>query len=578
VSRPQRLGGQGLRALPAIPVDIPGIIDSLPKLLVRLLQSLPAKLALTNEYTINGRTTTAFQWMYERRFGGGQSEPPAVGALRELRTQLAEDPTPFLGSYSSNRLRTADAQMESSAALPHVHLDDPRQFSMGWTNLHGLYQDMKVWEEFYAASLTNVEEANAQFWPTISGASNGFNLLILRQVARHATGNLYLIDLDIFQTLEPHVVYDIDRFTPATKTWLWQDPETKALRPIRIRVSGYQGQDEQVFTPTDPAWLYALQAAKTSITVYGIWLGHVYTWHIVSGAMQATFKEVVPADHPLYPMLAPHSNYNIAFNNILFLLWLQIGPPTSVVSPDEFLALCDEFAKTHRYFDDDPKNALRKRGLEQDDFTVHEPWDQFPVVRLYLTIWDATERYVRAVVDAMYADDDDVIRDAALMSWIAAARSPEGGNVRGLPRVDSRQTLKDVLTSFLYRITAHGVSHFGGTVHPALSFASNFPPCLHKRTIPAPDTVLSTQDLLDVLPSTDTLGWYIDFQYFFIYTTPHERFIPEGGVETELFFPGDAADPRNAALIRFRSEILDIAAAYDPLSFGARLWPLNIEL
>ena len=36
----------------------------------------------------------------------------------------------------------------------------------------------------------------------------------------------------------------------------------------------------QHFVKSDPAWLYALQAAKTSITVWGIWLGHVYHWHI----------------------------------------------------------------------------------------------------------------------------------------------------------------------------------------------------------------------------------------------------------------------------------------------------------
>ena len=448
---------------------------------------------------------------------------------------------------------------------------------MAWTNFNGVYQGAKPFEEFYAASLTSVEDANAQFWPTISGDTNSFNLLFLRKVARFARGTLYVIDLDIFRTLQPHVIEGIDRFTPATKTWLWQDLDTKELRPIGIRVSGYQGREQQTFTPTDPAWLYALQAAKTSIAVYGIWLGHVYTSHIVSGALQATLKEVLPVDHPLYLMLEPHSNYNNAFNNILFLLWLLIGPPTSLIGPEEFFLLCDEFARTRTFFDDDPKTALRNLGLEQDDFTVHEPWDQFPVVRRYLDIWDVTERYVGAVVDATYADDGAVIGDAALMSWIAAARSPQGGNLRSIPLVRSRQTLKDVLTSFLYRITAHGVGHFNITVHPALSFASNFPPCLHKRMIPRPDTMLSTQDLLDLLPSTDTLGRYVDFLYIFIYSLPHRRFIPDGGVETELFFPGGPAETRNAALIRFRLDILNFAAGVDP-SAGANLWPLNIEL
>ena len=53
----------------------------------------------------------------------------------------------------------------------------------------------------------------------------------------------------------------------------------------------------------DKAWLYALQAAKTSITVWGIWLGHVYHWHIVTAAMQMTMYNHLPAGHPLWPLL-----------------------------------------------------------------------------------------------------------------------------------------------------------------------------------------------------------------------------------------------------------------------------------
>ena len=39
---------------------------------------------------------------------------------------------------------------------------------------------------------------------------------------------------------------------------------------------------------TDSAWIWALLAAKTAITVWGIWIGHVYHWHIVTAAMQMT--------------------------------------------------------------------------------------------------------------------------------------------------------------------------------------------------------------------------------------------------------------------------------------------------
>ena len=246
-------------------------------------------------------------------------------------------------------------------------------------------------------------------------------------------------------------------------------------------------------------------------------------------------------------------------------------PVASINGPVEFLTLCNEFALGHSYFDNDPKRALRNLGLEEADFTVSEPWDQFPVARRYLEIWEATERYVDAVVDATYASDFDVVRDAALRRWICATRHPWGGNVRGFPHVNSRQVLKEVLSSYLYRITVHGMSRFDVTVHPALSFASNFPPCLQKRTIPRPETPLSTKELLQYLPTTDTLGKYVDFLYFFIYSEPYERFVPDDGIDRELFFPGGLADPRNDALVRYRLDILSIAAHFDPTS--VRLHP-----
>ena len=97
------------------------------------------------------------------------------------------------------------------------------------------------------------------------------------------------------------------------------------------------------------------------------------------------------------------------------------------------------------------------------------------------------------VVDATYRSDFEVLQDSALRSWVNATRHPWGGNIRGFPRVNNRSTLKAVLTSYLYRITIHGISRQKATLYPALSWGSNFPPCLHNTTIPAPDTQISTQ-------------------------------------------------------------------------------------
>jgi hypothetical protein len=75
---------------------------------------------------------------------------------------------------------------------------------------------------------------------------------------------------------------------------LVKDAVTKALTPELSRVAG-GGNEPKIFgrrgSTTASAWLYALQAAKVSVTVYGIWLGHVYHWHLVTAAMLMTMFE-----------------------------------------------------------------------------------------------------------------------------------------------------------------------------------------------------------------------------------------------------------------------------------------------
>jgi hypothetical protein len=238
--------------------------QSLLRLGGRLLQNIPAKQGLSNEYTINGQTKTAFEWIYGRPLGAAATATRQERAIAQLEERLAQDSTPFLGSNPFAMPLQAEATPEQ------IHLDDPKQFSMLWTNFDGIYQEVQPWEDVYAASLTDAEEATAQFWTAINQGGAAFNLLLPRKIVRFASGTLYLVDMSIFRMVQPHIIDGIVRFTPATKTWMWQDAATKTMRPIYIQVSGYRGEGQQYYSQNDPAWLYALQAAKASITVFGI--------------------------------------------------------------------------------------------------------------------------------------------------------------------------------------------------------------------------------------------------------------------------------------------------------------------
>jgi hypothetical protein len=580
--------------LPAIPIDVPGSLDTLAKLQIRTEQVLQAQQGLTRKFTIRGSTKTAYAFLY-----GSASGATAAAARDALAKRLREQTQRALTDLSpAARAATAPAQAANTQPLS---LSSARQFSISWTTFPDVYGAGRPFLSTWASSLTNADSATRQFWPTMAQNGLAVNLIVperltsararqlrerfhipwtraLRNALR--AGRLYAIDMSRFESLQQHTVKGAVRFTPSTVTLLTHNPRTKTLTPVAIVVSGFQGKGRTVFTratATNGAWLYALQAAKASIAVYGVWLGHVYQWHIVTAAMQMTMLNTLPTSHPVYQLLAPHSKFVIPFDNVLLSLWSSLAPPTSIASAAEFLGLANDFATGRSFFDDDPGRTLEVLRLRERDFTRKSAWDQYPIVRHMLRIWDLVAAYVSECVRATYSSDAAVASDRDLQAWMAAASSSDGSNIRGLPAMNSRAALEHVLTSLLYRVTIHGVGRLTSTSSPALTFVPNFPHCLQRADIPSPRTRLSTRTLLTYLPNVQTIGEAITFYFTFTFSTPYEPFIPLEGASAGLFFPGGPGSRRNRALIRLRNGLAAFMDSYQPGNPQRFQWPLNIE-
>ena len=567
------LGLLGLTHIPGTPVILSEIPATVVRLALRLKQLQVAKFGLFEVFTIGGRTTEGYTFMY----GKGADAPATT-----------------------------------------LSLERPDDLSMSWTAVGNLRADSAALLPEWTKSVdpdvpANRAAANAQFWPTIATHGLAYNLVVLEQVsAARAThfrnefpagqwtaamaqlqtqGRLYVIDTTILSVVELQSKKGVPRFTPATLTFLEQDAAARTFTPFLIRVAGHNGAGATYFdsASTDAAWFYALLAAKASLTVWGIWIGHVYHWHVVSAAMQMTMFKTLPRHHIMRQLLGRQSEYLIAFDESLLIGWPIIAPPTSLTRSVHFLRLMDAFAGGREFFDDDPRTTLARFGLVESDFSSGpgQSWDRYPVVRYLLKIWDATETYVGEIVDAAYAHDSDVVNDGPLQDWIAASGDAAGGNINGLPAMLTKLALKRVMTSVIYRLTAHGISRFPqATGGPGLTFTSNFPPCLQDAAIPSPNSQFDTRRLLAYLPRTGTLGEMAQFLFIFAYSTPYKTFIPLGGIEAELSFDGAFSAACNPALIRFRTAIRDFMLLYtrEATTPGAPVnatpihqWPLNIE-
>lgn len=558
---------KGLYNVPGVPtVDFSDAVKELGVLLDYQKQYAPAITGLSTTYTIGGHTASGADFLIEK---------------------------PELGNLA---------------------LEDPAQFAISWTTYQNVYKiGMSHFQQRFVETLQSPEAATADFWDMIARSGTAYNLLILRhvtdsrgdelkrQLGQHwqergldsilKEGRLYAIDLSMFESLPPYKDGEQLRFNPATLTLLERDKTKKgSLKPVLI-VVWTANQQPVVYTPQSRGkgtWLYALQAAKTSATLYGIWPGHVYHWHIVTAAMLATWNDNIPDNgHPLRDLLKQQSSYVVPFDSVvidsgILNVFKKIAPPSSVGDPDALLKLVDVFAKGRQFFDDDPKSELEKNGLNEADFTLDKPWDTYPVARHLLLVWNVCETYVSKVVAASYADDRAVASDTALQNWMKEAANTDYGNVRGLPKMDNRVALARVLVSLVFRITMHGVSRLINTANPDLTWVANFPPCLQRDDIP-PDGVDLSADLLAYLPNTGTIGGMTAFYYAFAFAKPQVPLIPNPP-DSDLPFSGGINDARNAAVVKFRRDmtafITDQYKWWQKGLFPLDIyqWPGNVEL
>ena len=289
----------GFTKCPAVPFwadfvgdpDLEQIENTVALLKQRADQGHPAYCGLDTNYTIGGKNLPAYTYLY------GQPIPP-------------------------NCPKSGGAVDPSATLLP---LANPTQYQMAWTTYQDVWKDSQDLVTPFAATLTDKTKAEKLFFPTIAHFGLPLNLLVVEKVPTESLGELaerfgddfvddeirslaadgllWKIDMTILESVGAVQAFDgSTRFAPATFTLLKQDAKSKNLVPFQIQV-WTNGVSPQTYTNTDNAWLWAIQAAKVSVTVWGIWRADVYHWHLVTAAMQMGMHNELPANHRLAPFV-----------------------------------------------------------------------------------------------------------------------------------------------------------------------------------------------------------------------------------------------------------------------------------
>ena len=213
----------GFEHVPAVPVDINGMLDTVVKLGVKEKVYEQALQGLSRTYTIGGATARAYDFLFGERDADAKRASGARAPARPPAPATRRRSTPTWPRRSSTSATTSAPRVTTS---PRSRSTTPGSGRWRWTTLPdayslGLPASGRVGGD---GGRDQPDKATEAFFPTIARYGRSYNLILPRKVqgadvetwrdlfggawtpaldAAAEAGLLYVIDLRIYETLQP---------------------------------------------------------------------------------------------------------------------------------------------------------------------------------------------------------------------------------------------------------------------------------------------------------------------------------------------------------------------------------------
>ena len=176
----------GLKHVPAVPVDLAALPDTLIKLGLREKQCEQAYQSLSRTFTIAGMTDRAHAFLFGPQAAGADR----AAARATLQAFLSSGASEISLGALAERLKEQDEALSHGAnggagdQLTALALDDKTQWSMSWTTFPDVYSAGRPRLEEWAATVdvAQADKASSAFFPTIAREGLAYNLLLLKKV------------------------------------------------------------------------------------------------------------------------------------------------------------------------------------------------------------------------------------------------------------------------------------------------------------------------------------------------------------------------------------------------------------
>eukprot|EP00122_Pirum_gemmata_P016080 Pgem_evm1s15029 len=362
------------------------------------------------------------------------------------------------------------------------------------------------------------------------------NMLKEARMNQNDHTDFYFLNTESLGYLPPRKAKDKyqDRYAVGAFTLMKHDKSKKILIPVAIKlIMDDNGSTlEKVYSRANSAegtWRLAMLAAKSSMTQWGILVGHVLTLHAVTSTMQTGLYNKLAPEHPLRQVLEPFSKYTLQFNYLFFTGQNNLGDWTFIQEDKEFtferhLPLIKIYNNTYArdsFTSLRPSQYYKQHGIKKDlikdlGITTLNKDHGFETT---------ATKFARKIVNTLYSSDEEVRKDQQLKDFTQYIRKV--GNLgelvegQGDSDIDSKESLIQVLSTYFYLSIEHStgrVKSMWGPINAAI-------PCLSQNNFlkEDPKKEQSLDDIMNHMPDTGTLFTYAAFIRLFLDTAPFER-------------------------------------------------------
>ncbi|XP_069775997.1 arachidonate 12-lipoxygenase, 12S-type [Narcine bancroftii] len=399
----------------------------------------------------------------------------------------------------------------------------------------------------------NFPVTNAMVWPSLKGST------LEQEIQKR---NIYIIDYKILDGTQGNVISGKQQYVVAPICLLFQDPQNR-LMPIAIQLRQQPGPNNPIFLPSDPEnlWLLAKIWVRSSDFQLHQVLYHLCATHLLGEVCSVATLRQLPAVHPVFKLLIPHTRYTLEINTraridllgesgIFARVIASGGPGLLSVTQKACQAL------TYRSMCL-PDNLLDRDVEDLKDYFYRDD---------ALLIWSAISKYIKNLMGLYYTSDQNVVEDVELQAWLKDLVQ-EG--LSEIPLYDwpvdfhSREEMNKFLTMVIFICSAQHAAVNNGQYDWSCWVPNT--PCTMREPPPTSKAVPSMEEIMDTLPDISqsavqmAISWHLG--------RPLPKQISLGTFEEMYFIEPEAIKVQTA----FQQELKEIEKRIEERNSGLEL-------